>query len=89
MPALPTDRTPLNQHSLMALEQWLRDLGAEPEPDAPTRWILQTPSWSAELVLEQEDLRVTWLLTEAETKQCCLPYGLSRADVEAAIQAGP
>ncbi|WP_232200191.1 DUF3143 domain-containing protein [Synechococcus sp. CC9616] len=73
----------------MALEQWLRDLGAEPAPDAPSRWTLQTPTWSAELTLEQEDLRVTWLQPEAEPRQCCLPYGLSRADVEAAIQAGP
>ena len=89
MPALPTDRTPLNQHSLMALEQWLRNLGAEPAPDAPSRWLLNTPTWSAELVLEQEDLRVTWFQTDDETRQCCLPYGLSRADVEAAIQAGP
>jgi hypothetical protein len=73
----------------MALEQWLRDLGAEPAPDAPSRWTLQAPTWSAELTLEQEDLRVTWLQPEAEPRQCCLPYGLSRADVQAAIQAGP
>ena len=89
MPALPTDRTPLNQHSLMALEQWLLNLGAEPAPEAPSRWLLNTPTWTAELVLEQEDLRVTWLQPDDETCQCWLPYGLSRADVEAAIQAGP
>ncbi len=89
MPALPTDRTPLNQHSLMALEQWLRDLGAEPMEEAPCHWLLKTSTWSAELVLEQEDLRVTWLQPGEDNPQCCLPYGLSRADVEAAIQAGP
>ena len=41
-------------------------------------------------LLEREDLKVIWQPGSLEAMvQCSLPYGLSRADVEAAIQAGP
>jgi hypothetical protein len=50
---------------------------------------LVTPEWTAELQLEREDLRVAWQRQDQADRVCSLPYGLSRADVEAAIQAGP
>ena len=89
MSALPTAQTPLNQHSLQALERWLQGLGAEQQVGDPCRWVLNTSDWSAELALEQEDLRVTWRQTGRSDQQCCFPYGLCRADVEAAIDVGP
>ena len=89
MSALPTDQTPLNQHSLRALEQWLLQLGAEPVEGDPCRWTLRVASWVAELQMDQVDLRVTWQQSGQNDKQCSLPYGLSRADVQAAIMAGP
>jgi hypothetical protein len=46
-------------------------------------------SWVAELQMDQVDLRVTWQQSGQNDKQCSLPYGLSRADVQAAIMAGP
>ena len=89
MSALPSDQTPLNQHSLRALEQWLRELGAEPVPENPCRWLLNNPDWNAQLLLDRENLKVIWHQTGQPDRQCLLPYGLPRADVAAAIQAGP
>ena len=88
--SLPAESSPLNQHSLRALEQWLLQLGAIRIDNDPCRWQLERPDWRAVLLLAREDLKVIWQSsgTTGET-QCSLPYGLSRADVEAAIQAGP
>ncbi|BEV36642.1 hypothetical protein CREGCYN_14540 [Synechococcus sp. M16CYN] len=56
----------------------------------PCRWRLEYDDWSAVLLLDQNDLKVIWQSPgDSEETQCSLPYGLSRADVEAAIQAGP
>ena len=56
----------------------------------PCQWMLERSEWRALLLLEREDLKVIWHPGSLEAMvQCSLPYGLSRADVEAAIQAGP
>ena len=89
MPPLPSPTTPLNQHSLRALEEWLLTLGAEPIEGDRCRWSLETEAWTAELRLEREDLVVVWDNRDADVSPCSLPYGLSREDVTAAIQAGP
>jgi hypothetical protein len=46
------------------------------------------PEWSAELELEIEELSVRWQGAGASVERH-FPYGFSRADVEAAILAGP
>jgi len=89
MSPLPPPTTPLNQHSLRALEEWLQSLGAEPIEGDRCRWSLVKESWSAELRLEREDLIVLWRNADAPLAPCSLPYGLSRLDVTAAIEAGP
>ena len=89
MSPLPPPTTPLNQHSLRALEEWLHGLGAEPIDGDRCRWSLVNASWTAELRLEREDLVVVWQGTDDATAPCSLPYGLSRLDVNAAIEAGP
>ena len=38
MVALPPESTPLNQHSLPALEAWLQQLGAVRMDDNPCQW---------------------------------------------------
>jgi hypothetical protein len=52
-------------------------------------WDLCQPGWTAEIELEVEDLCVRWQAPAAEPVQRQFPYGFSRADVEAAILAGP
>ena len=89
MSPLPPPTTPLNQHSLRALEEWLHTLGAEPINGDRCRWSLAKETWSAELRLDREDLVVIWQNTDAAAAPCSLPYGLSRQDVTAAIVAGP
>ncbi|QEY33100.1 DUF3143 domain-containing protein [Synechococcus sp. RSCCF101] len=88
MPDLPSSSTPLYHHSLPALEQWLERLGARRDPGNPCLWGLQRERWRATIELDVEDLRVEWRQGE-QRNQRLFPYGLSRADVEAAIQAGP
>ena len=88
MSLLPPVDTPLNQHSLMALELWLVELGAEQSIQDPCRWTWASTEWSAEINIEQDELRVIWQ-HKGMQNQCCFNYGLSRKDVEAAIAEGP
>ncbi len=88
MSTLPPAKTPLNQHSLGALELWLTNLGATKQKDNPCQWMWVMPQWSAEITVQKDELIVVW--GEGETKsQFGFPYGLPREDVEAALQHGP
>ena len=88
MSYLPPPQAPLYNHPLPALEQWLRDLGALQQGPHSCLWSLQLGSWTAELELEVEELSVRWAAAAGPVERH-FPYGLSRADVEAAILAGP
>lgn len=88
MPALPDPATPLYNHPLPALELWLRELGAAQQRSNPCVWDLHHNDWSAAIELDVEDLSVRWQQDGQRTVRQ-FPYGLSRADVEAAILAGP
>jgi hypothetical protein len=88
MTLLPPLQTPLYNHPLPALEQWLRELGAVRRRADPCLWDLHRPLWSALVELGIEDLKVSWH-QEGRTTTRLFPYGLSRADVETAILAGP
>ena len=88
MSLLPPDQTPLNQHSLAALESWLIELGAQKSRKDPCLWIWLMPKWSAEIKMEQDELKITWE-QKGKLSQCSFPYGLSRLDVQAAIEEGP
>ena len=85
---LPSETIPLNRHSLMSLELWLQELGAQKSGDDPCCWSWSSPDWSAEIVLERDELMVTWV-QNGSSSQCCFSYGLARRDVEAAIKEGP
>ncbi len=88
MTSLPPERTPLYNHPLPALEAWLRQLGASQRRERPESWDLEQPRWSARIELETEELKVSWDHDGRHSVRH-FPYGLSRADVEAAILAGP
>ena len=88
MTLLPPINTPLNQHSLSALELWLTELGAEQNVDDRCLWNWVTPNWRAEIQVEFESLLVTWE-KDGIKNQRSFPYGLSRNDVEAAMRQGP
>ncbi len=88
MSLLPPTHTPLNQHSLAALESWLEELGAKQDKKDPCLWIWSMPKWSAEIRMERDELQVTWK-REGKASQCSFPYGLPRMDIEVAIKEGP
>jgi len=88
MTKLPPHTTPLYHHSLPALEGWLSSLGARRDPQNPSLWLLEQVDWRATIELEVEDLKVVWT-QGSRLNQRLFPYGLTRSDVEAAIQAGP
>ncbi|MCP9773195.1 DUF3143 domain-containing protein [Synechococcus sp. Tobar12-5m-g] len=88
MNALPPQQTPLYNHPLPSLEQWLVELGAARDKADPCRWDLHQAFWSALIELDIEELKVSWH-QEGRTTVRLFSYGLSRADVEAAIFAGP
>ncbi len=79
---------PLNQYSLKSLELWLKNLGAIPDNDNPSRWILKHSNWEAIINFEQEDLFIIWNCEGQITKRM-FSYGINRADVENAIMQGP
>ena len=86
--SMPPEETPLYNHPLPALEEWLRQLGAQQlEPYSP-RWELRRDAWTARIELEAEEMKVSWRESGDEGVRL-VPYGLSRADAEAAILAGP
>ena len=87
-PQLPPSETPLNQHSLIALEFWLNQLGAVQSIDDPCKWSCPLPDWTTEIEIGKEDLRVTWIKDGYKSK-CLFSYGLSREDVQLAIDQGP
>lgn len=88
MSSLPSERTPLYNHTLPALELWLQQLGAVQRDSEREVWELRHGDWSARITLEIEDLSVVWRGEEGE-RQRRFAYGLTRADAEAAILAGP
>jgi Protein of unknown function (DUF3143) len=85
---LPERDTPLYNHPLPLLEAWLRTMGGRQRAPHSCQWDLHQPQWSALLELEVEELKVSWLHDGRQSVRH-FPYGLSRADVEAAILAGP
>ena len=88
MSNLPSPETPLNQHSLVAIESWLHGMGANKSKADPCLWVWVTPQWSAEIKLERDELKVTWE-HNGQSRQRAFPYGLPRYDVQIAIAEGP
>ena len=88
MTEMPSSQTPLYHHPLPALELWLEQLGGKRHRANPCLWDLQRPEWSAQIELEVDELKVSW---HSDGQVCVrhFPYGLSRADAEAVILAGP
>ena len=85
---LPSSDTPLYSHPLPALEQWLQTSGFQRSDADPCLWILERPQWTAELLLQSDGLVISWI-ADGRSTQRGFSYGLTRADLESAILAGP
>lgn len=88
---LPSADTPLYNHPLPEIEQWLIDRGCEQSKDDIHCWYVQRPDWKAELCLDIDQLTVRYFqFGEGDRAiQRSFKYSLSRQDIEDAIFAGP
>jgi len=88
---LPSTDTPLYSHPLPAIEQRLKEQGCEQNPDDPHCWLIERPSWKAEICLEIEELAVRYINALEGNRDInrSFKYSLSREDIEAAIFSGP
>lgn len=89
--ALPSADTPLYNHTLPAIEDWLRTQGCTQNPQERSRWSVERPTWIAELELDTENIVVRYLKAGESGRdlQRAFPYSLSRKDLEDVIFAGP
>jgi hypothetical protein len=88
---LPSADTPLYNHPLSSIENWLLDLGCQQDAENRHFWLIKYPTWQAELSFEIEELTVYYLPTESGENAIkrTFKYSLSRQDLEDAIFAGP
>lgn len=89
--ALPSADTPLYNHPLPEIEQWLQMQGCEQDRDDLHCWRVERPAWKAELCLEVEELTVRYLEAGESGRDVLrsFKYSLSREDIEAAVFSGP
>ena len=88
---LPSPDTPLYNHPLPKIEQWLTNLGCYQDKNNLHCWHIEKPTWQGEICLEIEELRVCYLnaAPEGGNLNRSFKYSLSRQDVEAAVFSGP
>ncbi|MGA7932069.1 MAG: DUF3143 domain-containing protein [Kovacikia sp.] len=97
--SLPPPETPLYNHPLPEIEQWLIEHGCKQDKDELHCWQIQRSDWQAELCLEIDQLTVRYFQSTPGTPfkdqlnqpavQRSFKYSLSRQDIEAAVFAGP
>ena len=90
--SLPKADTPLYNHTLPTIEDWLRTKGCNQDNENIHCWYVDEADWKAEICLETEELTVRYFDT-TDTSQNNLSrsfkYSLSREDVEDAVFSGP
>jgi hypothetical protein len=96
--SLPPPETPLYNHPLPEIEQWLIEHGCKQDKNELHCWQIQRSDWQAELCLDIDQLIVRYFQSEtgALTEKSGQPavqrsfkYSLSRQDIEDAVFAGP
>jgi hypothetical protein len=104
MTLLPTD-TPLYNHPLPEIEQWLLSMGCEQDEVQLHCWRINKVDWQAELCLEIEELTVRYHSIDRSNEAVSaqrgssttqdrgiyrtFKYSLSRQDIENAVFTGP
>lgn len=86
-----TSESPLYNHSLPKIEDWLRKNGCEQNSKELNCWYIKKSNWEAEIILEIEELVVTYLKAGADGSDIkrAFRYSLSRQDIENAVFSGP
>ncbi|MDJ0693151.1 MAG: DUF3143 domain-containing protein [Mastigocoleus sp. MO_167.B18] len=88
---LPVPETPLYNHTLPQIEQWLKQQGCEQDKTELEHWQLKRPAWEAELWLDIEQIIVKYIQAgeKGQDIQRSFKYSLSRRDIEEAVFSGP
>ncbi len=88
---LPSADTPLYNHPLPDIEDWLRSKGCHQDSNNLHCWTLKNPDWEAELWLEVDALSVRYFGAAEGGGDIMrtFKYSLSRQDLESAIFSGP
>ena len=88
---IPNPDTPLYNHTLPTIEQWLKDMGCLQNSEQLHSWWVQQPTWKAELLLDVDQITVRYISagTNGTDIQRSFKYSLSRRDLEEAIFSGP
>tara|TARA_Y100001968_G_scaffold294476_1_gene301105 strand:+ start:144 stop:341 length:198 start_codon:yes stop_codon:yes gene_type:complete len=63
-------------------------LGAVQNIHDPCKWTLSQSGWTAEIIMKKDGLTVSWN-QNGNNSNCSFSYGLSRRDVEVAMNQGP
>ena len=89
--SLPEANTPLYNHTLPTIENWLRSKGCAQDKENLHCWHLAEIAWKAEICLETEELTVRYFDAEQDSQNLSrsFKYSLSRQDVEDAVFSGP
>ena len=88
---LINSETPLYNHPLPQIEQWLQNKGCQQDQTCLHLWRTKRSLWEAEIVLDIEEITVRYLnaAENVEDIQRSFKYSLSRQDIEEAIFSGP
>lgn len=88
---MPTPDTPLYNHPLPQIEQWLQDMGCEQNREELNTWYVQKPSWKAEIELDIEQINVRYINAASSTQDIkrSFKYSLTRKDIQDAVFSGP
>jgi hypothetical protein len=88
---LPSADTPLYNHPLPDIEDWLRSNGCQQDQTNLHCWTLQKPDWEAEIWMEVDALSVRYFGAAVDGGDVTrsFKYSLSRQDLEAVIFSGP
>jgi hypothetical protein len=89
---LPAADTPLYNHTLPTIEDWLRSKGCNQDRENLHFWYLAQSTWKAEICLDIEELTVRYYDTPQASQNNLsrsFKYSLSREDIEEAVFSGP
>ncbi len=88
---LPSADTPLYNHPLPDIEQWLIDQGCQQDRQELHCWHLNKQDWQAEILLEVDQVKVRYIEPQSRDRniQRSFKYSLSRKDIQDAVFSGP
>ena len=88
---LPSPETPLYNHPLPEIEQWLMNHGCEQDSSDRHCWLIRNETWEAEISLDIDSLKIRYLNAGdgGSDIQRSFKYSLSRQDLDEAVFSGP